>query len=59
MSDQPSQLHTPAEPAAPAHEQPADEESSESAATPEELVAEAVPDDPDVGSDGTGVGELP
>ena len=28
-------------------------------ATPEELLAEQQPDDPEVGADGTGMGELP
>jgi hypothetical protein len=35
------------------------DESTESVPTPEELLAETEADDPDVGIDGTGVGELP
>jgi len=59
MSDQPSQPQPDATPEAPEPESPAARVADEGAATPEELVAEAVADDPDVGSDGTGVGELP
>lgn len=38
---------------------PHDERSTDAAPTPEELLAETESDDPDVGIDGTGVGELP
>jgi hypothetical protein len=34
-------------------------ESTGSAATPEELLAETQADDPEVGADGIGMGELP
>jgi hypothetical protein len=35
------------------------EQAADSVPTPEELLAETEIDDPDVGIDGTGVGELP
>jgi hypothetical protein len=38
---------------------PDDLDVADSAPTPEELLAETEADDPDVGIDGTGVGELP
>ncbi len=41
----------------PPHEEP--EPQDEGEPTPEERVAETVPDDPEVGADGTGMGELP
>lgn len=50
MTDEP--LH-PAETPDSADATPAD------AATPEELLAETQADDPEVGADGTGMGELP
>jgi hypothetical protein len=37
----------------------ADEQPAEPTPTPEELLAETEPDDPEVGIDGTGLGELP
>ena len=46
----------PTAPVAPA-ETPAD--NSQGAPTPEELLAETQDDDPEVGSDGIGMGELP
>lgn len=56
MSDQPTQ---PAEPPEQPPTPPAPAEPAEDAPTPEERVAETEPTDPDVGSDGTGIGELP
>lgn len=35
------------------------DDAEQAAPTPEELLAETEADDPDVGIDGTGVGELP
>lgn len=38
---------------------PQDDRPTDAAPTPEELLAETESDDPDVGIDGTGIGELP
>jgi len=53
QSAQPRTQATPADEAADA------QLAAQSAPTPEELLAETEADDPDVGIDGTGVGELP
>jgi hypothetical protein len=56
MTDEPMAPDAPADAVAPVA---AADDDSQGAPTPEELLAETRDDDPEVGSDGTGMGELP